>query len=96
MTGRTNAVVGGGGSDTKKYKLTNNTSDIVIIPIMDYLEIDPGGSVMLEAGEFVLGNVAAKAEAYDEVLGDISMNLSDYYGAYAMYMPNADATLTDI
>ena len=96
MTGRTNAVVGGSGSDTKKYKLTNNTSDVVIIPIMDYLEIDPGGSIMVEAGEFVLCSVMAKAEAHSEVLGDIGMNLSDYFGASAMYMPNADATPTDI
>ena len=91
-----NPVVGGGGSDTKKYKLTNNTSDVVVIPIMDYLEIDPGGSIMVEAGEFVLCAVMAKAEVHNEVLGDIGMNLSDYSGASAMYMPNADATLTDI
>lgn len=96
MTGRTNAVVGGGGGDTKKYKLTNNTSDVVIIPIMDYLETGPGGSIMVEAGTLVLAAVPAKAEVYIEGLGDAGMNLGDYYGAYSMYMPNADATLTDI
>ena len=91
-----NPVVGGGGGGTKKYKLTNNTSNVVTIPIMDYLEIDPGGSTMVEAGTPVLVADPAKVEVYIEGIGDAGMNLSDYYGAYAMYMPNADATLTDI